>query len=52
MGVRPDGWQAAAGDYGPGGVFRSVADVVDDASLANVRIHKQQMKAAAKEGAS
>jgi uncharacterized HhH-GPD family protein len=52
VGVRPDGWQAAAGDYGPDGVYRSVADVVDDASLAKVRTHKQQMKAAAKAGAS
>jgi len=52
VGVRPDGWQAAAGDYGPDGVFRSVADVVDDASLARVRTYKQQMKAATKAGAS
>jgi uncharacterized HhH-GPD family protein len=51
-GVRPAGWQAAAGDYGPDGVFRSVADVVDDASLAKVRTYKQQVKAAAKAGAS
>jgi uncharacterized HhH-GPD family protein len=51
-GVRPAGWQAAAGDYGPDGVFRSVADVVDDASLAKVRTYKQQVKAAGKAGAS
>ena len=51
-GVRPEGWQAAAGDYGPDGVYRSVADVVDDSSLAKVRTYKQQMKAAAKAGTS
>jgi uncharacterized HhH-GPD family protein len=52
VGVRPEGWQAAAGAYGPDGVFRSVADVVDDESLARVRIYKQQVKAAAKAGTS
>ncbi len=46
--VRPPGWQAAAGSYGENGVFRSVADVVDDESLAKVRTYKQQVKAAAK----
>jgi uncharacterized HhH-GPD family protein len=46
--VRPKGWAEAAGLYGEKGSFRSVADVVDDASLQKVRTHKQQMKAAAK----
>ena len=46
--VRPKGWAEAAGVYGETGSFRSVADVVDDASLKKVRAHKQQMKAAAK----
>jgi len=46
--VRPDGWREAAGDYGTEGSFRSVADVVDAASLRAVRTFKQQMKAAAK----
>jgi uncharacterized HhH-GPD family protein len=50
-GVRPKGWRAAAGDYGVDGALRSVADVVDSASLKAVRAHKQQMKAAAKAGA-
>ena len=45
--VRPKGWAAAAGAYGEKG-FRSVADVVDDASLQKVRAYKQEMKAAAK----
>ena len=44
----PDGWREAAGDYGVDGSLRSVADVVDAASLKQVRAFKQQMKAAAK----
>jgi uncharacterized HhH-GPD family protein len=48
--VRPSGWREAAGDYGVDGSLRSVADVVDAASLKQVRAFKQQMKAAAKVG--
>ncbi|AIR99253.1 HhH-GPD-type base excision DNA repair protein [Streptomyces glaucescens] len=48
LGVRPDGWQEAAGDYGQPGTFRSVADITGPQSLAKVRAHKQEMKAAAK----
>jgi uncharacterized HhH-GPD family protein len=48
LGVRPAGWREAAGDFGLEGSRRSVADIVDDDSLAQVRAHKQQMKAAAK----
>lgn len=48
LGVQPAGWRAAAGTFGEDGVFRSVADVVDDASLTKVRAYKQEMKAAAK----
>ena len=33
-------------------MFRSVADIVDSASLAKVRAYKQQMKAAAKAAAA
>ncbi|MFY1690950.1 HhH-GPD-type base excision DNA repair protein [Plantactinospora sp. WMMB782] len=51
FGVQPPGWREAAGDYGLDGVHRSVADVVDESSLAKVREHKQQMKAAAKAAA-
>jgi uncharacterized HhH-GPD family protein len=47
FGVRPDGWREVAGDYGAEGSFRSVADVVDAASLEKVRDFKKQMKAAA-----
>ena len=49
LGVRPDGWEAAAGGYAEPG-FRSVADVVDEASLQKVRDHKKEMKAAARAG--
>ncbi|MDP9117246.1 MAG: Fe-S cluster assembly protein HesB [Actinomycetota bacterium] len=45
--VRPTGWRAACGDYGVEGSQRSVADVVDPASLLAVRSFKRQMKAAA-----
>jgi len=46
-GVRPVGWEAAAGDYASSG-YRSVADVVDAASLAKVREYKKAAKAAAR----
>jgi uncharacterized HhH-GPD family protein len=45
--VRPAGWEVAAGDYALDG-FRSVADVVDAASLQKVRDFKKEKKAAAK----
>jgi uncharacterized HhH-GPD family protein len=45
--VRPEGWEKAVGDYALEG-YRSVADVVDPASLLKVREYKQQKKAAAK----
>ncbi|MBF6473793.1 MULTISPECIES: HhH-GPD-type base excision DNA repair protein [Nocardia] len=47
-GVRPEGWRAAAGAYGDEGSRRSVADVTDTESLAQVREFKKQAKAAAK----
>jgi uncharacterized HhH-GPD family protein len=46
LGVRPDGWEQAVGDYSLEG-YRSVADVVDEGSLAKVRAYKKQKKAAA-----
>jgi uncharacterized HhH-GPD family protein len=46
IGVRPRGWREAAGAYGEEGSFRSVADVVDQDSLAAVRRFKQEAKAA------
>ncbi len=45
-GVVPPGWREAAGAYGEEGSSRSVADVVDGASLARVRASKQAAKAA------
>jgi uncharacterized HhH-GPD family protein len=50
LGVRPPGWEAAAGRFGQPGTFMSVADIVDPASLGRVRAYKQQLKAAAKAG--
>jgi uncharacterized HhH-GPD family protein len=48
LGVRPDGWQQAAGAYAEEGSFRSVADVVDATSLEKVRSFKKQAKQAAR----
>ncbi|WP_037674690.1 HhH-GPD-type base excision DNA repair protein [Streptomyces griseus] len=48
LGVRPQGWQEAAGSYGEPRSFRSVADITGPESLAKVRAHKQEVKAAAK----
>ncbi len=47
-GVRPEGWREAAGPYGEEGAHRSAADITGPESLAKVRAHKQEMKAAAK----
>ncbi|MFT4084803.1 MAG: HhH-GPD-type base excision DNA repair protein [Nocardioides sp.] len=46
VGVRPEGWQEAAGDYALDG-YRSVADVVDADSLQKVREYKKASKAKA-----
>lgn len=48
LGVRPDGWEQAAGSYADTGSFRSVADVVDGPSLEKVRAFKKEQKAAAR----
>lgn len=47
-GVRPAGWREAADGYGVDGSYKSVADIVDDQSLGQVRAYKKAMKAAAK----
>ena len=47
-GVTPPGWREAAGEYGPDGTYKSVADITDPASLGRVREYKKQLKAAAK----
>jgi uncharacterized HhH-GPD family protein len=46
LGVRPDGWEAAAGEYALDG-YRSIADVTDTDSLLLVRESKQAAKRAA-----
>ena len=48
LGVRPPGWEQAAGLYAEEGSYRSVADVIDQASLEKVRNFKKEQKAAAK----
>ncbi|MFE1250682.1 HhH-GPD-type base excision DNA repair protein [Streptomyces sp. NPDC058766] len=48
LGVQPEGWREAAGSYGEPESFRSVADITGPESLAKVRAHKQETKAAAK----
>ncbi|GAB3807237.1 HhH-GPD-type base excision DNA repair protein [Humibacter antri] len=40
------GWREAAGDYGDQGSYRSVADIVDEASLTRVRENKRAAKLA------
>jgi len=46
LGVRPDGWEAAAGEYAQDG-YRSIADVTGPDSLLLVRESKQAAKRAA-----
>jgi uncharacterized HhH-GPD family protein len=46
LGVRPPGWEAAAGAFGEAGSLRSVADITDPVSLAQVRAWKKAAKAA------
>jgi uncharacterized HhH-GPD family protein len=48
LGVRPPGWQEAAGAFGEEGTYMSVADISGSDSLARVRSYKQALKAAAK----
>lgn len=52
LGVRPPGWETAAGDYAEPGSHRSVADVVDAASLEKVRSFKKEAKRVARAGAA
>jgi uncharacterized HhH-GPD family protein len=49
LGVQAPGWREAAGVYGEKGSRRSVADVVDEQSLSEVRAYKKQAKAASKD---
>ena len=47
-GVQPDGWREAAGAYADEGARRSIADVLDEQTLQEVRAFKKEQKAAAK----
>jgi len=51
-GVQPAGWREAAGHYGDDGSRRSIADVTNPESLAEVRAFKKEQKAAAKAATS
>jgi uncharacterized HhH-GPD family protein len=51
-GVTPLGWRDSSAPYGEDGVFRSVADIVDDESLQKVRETKRVLKLARKAAAS
>jgi uncharacterized HhH-GPD family protein len=46
--LQVSGWREAAGDYAQHGSHMSIADVVDEDSLAQVRLYKKEKKAAAK----
>jgi uncharacterized HhH-GPD family protein len=48
LGVRPPGWQQAAGRFGEEGTRMSVADIDGPETLAEVRAYKADLKAAAK----
>ena len=50
-GVRPKGWREVSAPYGEDGSRKSVADITNAKSLAEVRAYKQEMKAAAKAAA-
>jgi uncharacterized HhH-GPD family protein len=52
FGVRPNGWREATGEYGVDGSYKSVADIIDAASLSKVRAYKKQMKTQTKAKAS
>jgi len=52
LGIRPEGWREATGRFGAEGTHYSVADIVDDDSLAAVRAYKKDLKAAARAVAS
>ncbi len=47
--IRPEGWEQAAGSYSEAGSFRSVADVVDEQSLQQVRDFKKAAKIKARQ---
>ncbi len=48
LGIRPPGWEDAAGPFGQPGTLMSVADITGPETLAEVRDYKRAKKAAAK----
>jgi uncharacterized HhH-GPD family protein len=48
FGAQPPGWREASEPFGAAGSYLSVADIVDEDSLAQVRAYKQRLKAAVK----
>jgi uncharacterized HhH-GPD family protein len=48
LGVTPEGWEKASAPFSEPGSRRSVADIVDPASMTEVRAFKQALKAEAK----
>ena len=50
LGLTTPGWESVSEPYSEPGSFRSVADIVDEASLEKVRSFKAEMKRAAKGG--
>jgi uncharacterized HhH-GPD family protein len=52
LGAQPPGWREASEPFGAAGSYLSVADIVDEDSLAHVRAYKQSLKAAAKAASS
>lgn len=46
FGVRPEGWEKAAGSFGAPGALSSVADIDSPEALVAVREHKRAVKAA------
>lgn len=49
-GAQIPGWRDASGVYGAEGARRSIADVVDDKTLHEVRAEKKRLKSEAKKG--
>jgi uncharacterized HhH-GPD family protein len=52
LGVRPPGWEEAAGKFGQPGTYMSIADIVDSETLGRVRAYKKSLKAVAKGAAA
>ncbi|MUL40720.1 Fe-S cluster assembly protein HesB [Streptomonospora sp. PA3] len=50
FGLQAPGWREAAGAYGEEGARRSIADVLDEQTLAEVRAFKKSEKAARRSG--